>query len=61
MKVEMTVSMAGPDVAWNAGAEYDLDADEAKRLIDAGYAVPVGKPKPTTRESKTKVESRKGE
>jgi len=37
----MLASFAGTNVDWPSGSEQDLPADEAKRIIDAGFAVPV--------------------
>jgi hypothetical protein len=42
VEVKLTVPMAGPAGSWGKGARYECaNADEAKRLIEAGYAVPV--------------------
>ena len=41
MLVRMPASFAGTNVDWPSGSEQDLPADEAKRIIDAGFAVPV--------------------
>ena len=41
MLVRMLASFAGTDVDWPSGSEQDLPPDEAKRLIDAGFAIPV--------------------
>jgi len=41
MLVRMTVSIAGPSFHLDAGCEHDFPVDEASRLIDRGYAVPV--------------------
>ena len=42
MKIKMTVSMAGSDFTLGVNEETErFDADEAHRLIAAGYAVPV--------------------
>lgn len=42
MKIRMLVSLAGPEYALDAGQETDrFDDAEARRLIEAGYAVPV--------------------
>jgi hypothetical protein len=59
MKVKMLTSMAGPEISLNQGDEADFPDDEAKRLIEAGIAVPAGQVKPKTRESKVKTEARK--
>lgn len=45
MLVKMLVSFAGTDIDWQSGSEQDLPTDEATRLIDAGFAVPVSAPK----------------
>lgn len=60
MKVRMLQSLAGPDFALQGGDEAEFDAEEAKRLVEAGIAEPVSgeKKKPVTRESKAKSESR---
>ncbi len=41
MKVKMLTSLSGPKTNVSRGGEYECDAEEAKRLIEAGYAVPV--------------------
>ena len=42
MKPKMLTSMAGADFALSANEETErFSGDEATRLIDAGYAVPV--------------------
>lgn len=43
MKVRMTTSMAGADFAVHAGDEVELDAESARRIIAAGFAVEVKK------------------
>lgn len=46
MKLKMLVSMAGADFSLNVSEETERFAgDEAKRLIAAGYAVPVAEAK----------------
>lgn len=43
MKIKLLVSFAGMDFALDAGSETDRFPDaEAIRMIEAGYAVPVG-------------------
>ena len=43
MKIKMLVSMAGVDFTLDVGSETDRFPDaEAIRLIEAGYAEPVG-------------------
>lgn len=42
MKIKMLTSLAGADFALAAGDETDrFGDDEARRLIEAGYAAPV--------------------
>lgn len=41
MKIKMLVSMAGPEVVWDAGTVVDIDDAEAARLLAAEYAEPV--------------------
>lgn len=46
MKLKMLTSMAGADFALSANEETErFSGDEATRLIEAGYAVPVSEPK----------------
>ena len=42
MKVKMKSSMAGANVMRNVGEVYNIPAEEAKRLINAGFAEPAG-------------------
>ena len=41
MKIKMTVSIAGPEYSYDVDQEIDIENDEAIRLIDAGFAIPV--------------------
>ena len=41
MKVELLVSRSGVDGAQNRGDVIDVSDNEAKRMIEAGQAVPV--------------------
>jgi len=43
MKIKMTTGLSGPDYSLSPGDEWDFPADEAGRLIAAGFAVPVKK------------------
>lgn len=45
MKIKMLVSLAGADFVVSPGDEYECSAEEAKRHIEAGNAVPVAQPK----------------
>ena len=40
MKVKLTTSRVGHLVAYSAGDEVEVSGEEAKRLIEAGKAVP---------------------
>jgi hypothetical protein len=41
MLVRMLVGLSGPAILLQPGGEADFPSDEAIRLIDAGFAVPV--------------------
>lgn len=41
MKIKLLVSLSGADAAFSSGVEYDWDNEDAVRLIEAGFAVPV--------------------
>jgi hypothetical protein len=41
MLVRMLVGLSGPAYLWQPGDERDFPQEEALRLIEAGYAVPV--------------------
>lgn len=41
MRIRMLTSAAGPFMSLTRGEEYDIDDDEAIRLINANYAEPV--------------------
>ena len=45
MKIKLLVSLAGADAAFNAGGEHDWDNEDAIRLIEAGFAVPIAETK----------------
>lgn len=38
MKVRMKVGLSGPAGSWKPGDDYECDAEEAARLIEAGFA-----------------------
>ena len=40
----MLTSFGTAEKTYHQGEEIDIDKDEAKDLLDAGYATPVGKP-----------------
>ena len=58
MLVRMLASFAGTDVDWPSGSEQNLPDDEAKRLIDAGFAVPVAAAKQERATAKPPRETR---
>jgi hypothetical protein len=59
MKIQMTVNMAGPEFSVNAGEETErFGDDEAKRLIAAGYAIPLAEEK-TERAVKKPVQEKR--
>lgn len=42
MKIRMLVGLQGPNLSLEAGDEYkNCDPAEAKRLVEAGFAVPI--------------------
>ena len=41
MKIRMLTGQAGLDFTRDIGKEYDVEAEEAKRLIESGQAEPV--------------------
>lgn len=41
MKVKLLISRGGADFTQNAGDEVDVSAEEGKRMIEAGQAVPA--------------------
>ena len=45
MKIKLLVSRAGMDFSQNAGDEIEVEAAEAKRMIDAGQAEVIEAPK----------------
>lgn len=42
MLVRLTTSLSGPRYTLGPGDEYEFPNDEAVRLMEAGFAVPVG-------------------
>lgn len=44
MLIKMTVGLSGPAYCLSPGDERDFPQDEAVRLIEAGFAVPVDRP-----------------
>jgi hypothetical protein len=57
MRVKMLVGLSGPAILLSPGDEAEFASDEAIRLIDAGFAVPVAAP--IERAVKKPVEKRK--
>lgn len=53
MKVELLVSRTGGQ---NRGDEIEVSADEGKRMIEKGHAMPVRSKKPETATKKKKAE-----
>lgn len=51
MVVKLTECFVGGERTWEAGDEFECSAEEAKRLIEAGFAVPV----PTKKETASKA------
>lgn len=47
MKIRMKTLAAGPAGVYRPGQEVDLPADEARALIEGGYAEAVGKVRET--------------
>jgi hypothetical protein len=41
MKIKLTTCLAGVDHVWNPGDEVEVEAAEGRRLVEAGFAVPV--------------------
>lgn len=56
MKIKLLVSRSGPDGAFNAGDEIDVETEEAGRMIGAGQAEPVREAKVERAVSKAKPE-----
>ena len=53
MKIKMLIGLSGPEYALAPGDERVFPDGEARRLIDAGYAVPVVAEKRETATKKT--------
>jgi len=45
MNVRMLTGLSGTEVSLSPGDEFDFPDDEALRLVEAGFAVPVVKEK----------------
>lgn len=41
MRVRMNTTSAGPEGVLQSGREYDLPPEEARQLLQGGYATPV--------------------
>jgi len=59
MNVKLLVPMGG-EKSWNVGDEFECDADEAARLIEAGIAVPIVTAKLEKAVKKPVAETREG-
>lgn len=51
MKLKFLVSVGGVDFTYQQGEEYEVEPEEAKRFIEAGYAEEVNR-KTTRQKSK---------
>jgi hypothetical protein len=58
MKVKMLTGFGTADRNYHVGEELDLNKDEAKALVEAGYAEPVGSA-PAKRASTRKAPAKK--
>ena len=58
MRVKLTVGLSGPTVDLQPGDEYDCSAEEAARLIQAGFAVSLAPKVERAVKPKFKVETR---
>ena len=54
----MLTSFGTAEKTYTAGEELDVNNDEAKALLDAGYATPVGKPPAKKAATRKKAESK---
>lgn len=59
MKLKMLVSMSGADFALSPGDETErFSVDEAARMIESGYAIPVAEEERETTTKKRAAEKR---
>ena len=58
MKVKMLTSFGTADTNYHVGDEVNLEKDEAKALVEAGFAEPVGST-PAKRAATRKAPSKK--
>jgi len=58
MKIKMTTGLSGPDYSLSPGDVRDFPAAEARRLIEAGYAVPDAGPRKERAVEKPAAEKR---
>jgi hypothetical protein len=58
MKVKMLTSFGTADANYHVGDELNLDKDEARALVEAGFAEPVGST-PAKRASTRKASPKK--
>lgn len=56
MKVKLLISRGGAGFTQNAGDEVEVSEDEAKRMIEAGQAVPIAESKTETAVSKKQTQ-----
>jgi len=64
MRVRIRVTLAGPQIVYHAGEIYEIDDENARRIIAAGFAEPVGSepaleepPRPRRRRGAVEVET----
>lgn len=58
MKIKLLISIGGPGGQGRKGDIIEWENEDAKRLIEAGYAIPVSTPKRTAKKKMNKVEKR---
>jgi hypothetical protein len=62
MLLKMKAGLSGPELSLAPGDTHDFDdADEAQRLIDAGYAEPASPETPKERVTRLKNELKEAE
>ena len=59
MKIKLLTGLAGAEYVLGPGDERDFPNDEAARLIEAGFAVPVSEPKTERAVLRSAPETRK--
>ena len=59
MKVQLLVSLTSDALSWRPGDLLEVDEAEAKRLVDAGYAIAIVSDPETGESKRSRIKERR--